>query len=126
LQGNRDAGTLVGQIFDPFFTTKNLQDCRRVRVGVLEWQGITAKGSSDPMEAHGSKVLAMIDIGVLVFREGLESILVLSAITASMISNNGVQRRPFAMCGCWISCDDCYLVYRRWNRKKSLSKHSGP
>src|SRR6266478_4615396 len=66
-------------------------------VAVLVWQGITAKGSPDPMEAHGSKAVAIFDIGVLVFREGLESILVLSAITASMIGNNGVHRRPVAM-----------------------------
>jgi high-affinity iron transporter len=66
-------------------------------IAVLVWQGITAKGSPDPMEAHGSKAVAIFDIGVLVFREGLECILVLSAITASMIGNNGVHRRPVAM-----------------------------
>jgi high-affinity iron transporter len=66
-------------------------------IAVLVWQGITAKGSPDPMEAHGSKVVAIFDVGVLVFREGLESILVLSAITASMIGNNGVHRRPVAI-----------------------------
>ena len=66
-------------------------------LAVLVWQGITAKGSPDPTEAHGSKAVAIFDIGVLVFREGLESILVLSAITTSMIGNNGVHRRPVAM-----------------------------
>jgi high-affinity iron transporter len=66
-------------------------------VAVLVWQGITAKGAPDPLEAHGSKAVAIFDIGVLVFREGLECILVLSAITASMIGNNGVHRRPVAM-----------------------------
>jgi high-affinity iron transporter len=66
-------------------------------VAVLVWQGITAHGSPDPTQARGNKAVAIFDIGVLVFREGLESILVLSAITASMIGNNGVHRRPVAM-----------------------------
>jgi high-affinity iron transporter len=66
-------------------------------VAVLIWQGITAHGSPDPTRAHGSKAVAIFDIGVLVFREGLESILVLSAIIASMVGTNGVHRRPVAM-----------------------------
>jgi high-affinity iron transporter len=37
-----------------------------------------------------------MDIGVLVFREGLECILVLSAITASMVGPNRSHRRPVA------------------------------
>src|SRR6516164_9930258 len=57
-------------------------------VAVLVWQGITAHGSPDPTHAHGSKAVAIFDIGVLVFREGLESILVLSAIIASMVGTN--------------------------------------
>jgi high-affinity iron transporter len=66
-------------------------------IAVLVWQGSTAKGSPDPTEAHGSEAVAIFDIGVLVFREGLESILVLTAITASMIGNNGLHRRPVAI-----------------------------
>lgn len=66
-------------------------------VAVLVWQGITAHGSPDPTQAHGNKAVAIFDIGVLVFREGLESILVLSAITASLNGNNGVHRRPITI-----------------------------
>jgi len=66
-------------------------------IAVLVWQGITAHGSPDPTHAHGSKAVAIFDIGVLVFREGLESILVLSAIIASMVGTNAVHRRPVAM-----------------------------
>jgi high-affinity iron transporter len=66
-------------------------------VAVLVWQGITAHGSPDPTQARGNKAVAIFDIGVLVFREGLECILVLSAITASMVGNHGVHRRPVAM-----------------------------
>ena len=66
-------------------------------VAVLVWQGITAHGSPDPTQAHGSEAVAVFDIGVLVFREGLESILVLSAIVASMVGTNAVHRRPIGM-----------------------------
>ena len=51
---------------------------------VLVWQGITAHGAPDPTAAHTTPAVAILDIAVLVFREGLECILVLSAITASM------------------------------------------
>jgi high-affinity iron transporter len=66
-------------------------------VAVLVWQGITAQGSPDPAQAHGSTAVAVFDIGVLVFREGLECILVLSAITASMVGDHRVHRRPVAV-----------------------------
>jgi high-affinity iron transporter len=65
-------------------------------LGVLVWQGITAHGSPDPSQAHGNQAVAIFDIGVLVFREGLESILVLAAIVASMVGTNAVHRRPIA------------------------------
>jgi high-affinity iron transporter len=38
-------------------------------IAVLVWQGITAKGSPDPMEAPGSKAVAIFDVGVLVFEK---------------------------------------------------------
>jgi high-affinity iron transporter len=38
----------------------------------------------------------IVDTGLLVFREGLEMILVLSAITASMMGANQTYRRPIA------------------------------
>lgn len=65
-------------------------------VGVLVWQGVTAKGAPDPTQPHTSKTVALLDIAVLVFREGLECILVLSAITASMVGNHHIHRRPVA------------------------------
>src|SRR6516164_943219 len=57
---------------------------------VLVWQGITAHGAPDPTHARGDRAVVIFDIGVLVFREGLESILVLSAIVASMGGLNAV------------------------------------
>jgi high-affinity iron transporter len=53
-------------------------------VGILIWQGLTSNGNPDPTVANTSRISAILDIAVLVFREGLESILVLAAITAGL------------------------------------------
>ncbi|HEY4284957.1 MAG TPA: FTR1 family protein [Chthoniobacterales bacterium] len=66
-------------------------------VSVIVWQGFTAHGSPDPLQPHTSPTVAFLDIGVLVFREGLECILVLAAITASMIGSKRAHRRPVAV-----------------------------
>ena len=62
--------------------------------GVLVWQGITSGGNHDPTAPNTSPTAALLNIAVLVFREGLECILVLSAITASMTGNKQAHRRP--------------------------------
>jgi high-affinity iron transporter len=66
-------------------------------LGALIWQGVTAKGAPDPTQPHTSQTVAILDIAVLVFREGLECILVLSAITASMVGDHRIHRRPIAV-----------------------------
>lgn len=53
-------------------------------VALLIWQGVTANGNPDPTLPNTSHLSAILDISVLVFREGLESILVLAAITAGL------------------------------------------
>ena len=65
-------------------------------VAILVWQGVTAQGAPDPMRPTTSPTVAFLDIGVLVFREGLECILVLAAITASMTGAKQAHRRPVA------------------------------
>jgi high-affinity iron transporter len=65
-------------------------------VSALVWQGVTASGNPSPAAAHISPGAAILDTGLLVFREGLETILVLSAITASMVGANQAYRRPIA------------------------------
>src|SRR5438094_7163763 len=65
-------------------------------VAMLVWQGITANGAPDPTRPNTSSTVAFLDIGVLVFREGLECILVLAAITASMTGPKRMHRRPVA------------------------------
>lgn len=64
---------------------------------VLIWQAIAAGGTPDPTQPHTTPTVAMFDIGVLVFREGLECILVLAAITASMVGRDQAHRRPVAV-----------------------------
>jgi high-affinity iron transporter len=64
---------------------------------ILIWQGLTEHGAPDPMRPNTSPTVAFLDIGVLVFREGLECILVLAAITASMVGAKQTHRRPVAL-----------------------------
>lgn len=49
------------------------------------------------MRPNTSPTIASLDIGVLVFREGLECILVLAAVTASMTGAKQAHRRPVAI-----------------------------
>ena len=63
-------------------------------LGLLAWQGITAAGNPDPLASHTGTSAPILDIGVLVFREGLECILVLSAVMASMVGADAAHRRP--------------------------------
>ena len=66
-------------------------------IALIIWQGVTAHGTPDPLQPDASSAVATMDIGILVFREGLECILVLAAITASMTGSDQVHRRPVAM-----------------------------
>jgi high-affinity iron transporter len=66
-------------------------------IAMLVWQGVTAQGAPDPMRPNTSPTVAFLDIGILVFREGLECILVLAAITASMTGAKRSHRRPVAL-----------------------------
>lgn len=63
-------------------------------IGVLVWQGITSHGAPDPTAPNASATATILNIAVLVFREGLECILVLTAITASMIGEKKSHRQP--------------------------------
>jgi high-affinity iron transporter len=63
---------------------------------VLVWQGITSAGAPDPLAIDKAAAVKALDIAVLVFREGLECILVLAAITASMKGSTQPYQRPVA------------------------------
>ena len=54
---------------------------------VLVWQGVVAHGAPDPTAAHLSLSAMAFSSGVLVFREGLEAVLVLAAITGGVVRN---------------------------------------
>ena len=85
-----------------FFTGKSVRIVIRVLLavavlvvaGILIWQGVTAQGNPNPVAPNTSPAAATLDIGVLVFREGLESILVLAAIVASMTGERQSLRKP--------------------------------
>jgi len=66
-------------------------------VALLAWAGVTAEGAPDPTDGQKSKWALILDVGVLVFREGLECILVLAAITASMVGPTAHHRKPVAI-----------------------------
>ena len=68
--------------------------CAIIVTGVLVWQGVTAQGNPNPTAPHTNPTAAVMDIAVLVFREGLESILVLAAIIASMTGEKQSHRKP--------------------------------
>jgi high-affinity iron transporter len=51
-------------------------------------------GPQDPTEVHMSHTTAVFNSGMIVFREGLEAILIFAAVTASFVGANREKRRP--------------------------------
>ncbi len=66
-------------------------------VGFVAWGLFAATGNTDPLAADTSQSSAIFDIGVLVFREGLECVLVLAAISAGAASQQQSTRNPIAI-----------------------------
>lgn len=64
--------------------------------GALVWQGITASGVPNPTATHLDTNAVILNTGILVFREGLEAILVLAALTASLVKSKQAYRKPIA------------------------------
>src|ERR1700690_1166931 len=70
--------------------------------GLLVWQFANASGGTpDPTSAnqHLSHLAVVVDSAILVLREGLETILVLAVLTASMRGANSTYRKPLALGG---------------------------
>jgi high-affinity iron transporter len=65
-------------------------------VGVVVWQVTTSGALPDPTALGSDATAKIVDIAVLVFREGLESILVLAAVTAGMVGSKTRFLRPVA------------------------------
>ena len=63
---------------------------------LLGWHasGGTTNPAALPADARLSHTTVVIDSAILVFREGLETILVLAAVTASFLGANRIYRRP--------------------------------
>jgi high-affinity iron transporter len=68
-------------------------------VALLAWSAFDAHGGTpEPTSGeHLSHGAVVLDSALLVFREGLETILVLAAVTASMVGATEVYRRPIAI-----------------------------
>jgi high-affinity iron transporter len=68
-------------------------------IGALAWKAVTAPdGVPDPTApgVHLSHGAVVVDSALLVFREGLEAVLVLAAFTASFVGANSGYRKPVA------------------------------
>ena len=65
---------------------------------ILGWH--SPGGTPDPTRSRGAHAQphlpSVIDSAILVFREGLQTILVLAATTASFLGSNRAYRRPVA------------------------------
>jgi high-affinity iron transporter len=84
-------------------------------VALLIWQGVTSHGAPDPTVPQTSHLSAILDITVLVFREGLETILVLAAITAGLSRKDGATHHTLpiffgAACGILASIVTWFIV----------------
>ncbi len=79
--------------------------------GLLVWQGVASGGWPNPLKAHTGSVAGVLDIAVLVFREGLECILVLAAITASMAHSDRPYQRP-VIAGAGIALGATLITWR--------------
>jgi high-affinity iron transporter len=66
-------------------------------VAILIWQGVTASGNPNPIAKGINPISAVLDTGILVFREGLEAILVLAALTASLVRTEQGYWKPVAL-----------------------------
>ncbi|MEI4832258.1 FTR1 family protein [Bacillus sp. FJAT-53711] len=56
-----------------------------VVIGVIIWQGVNYQGNPDPTAKDITPGAAIINTAILIFREGLEAILVLSAIISGLV-----------------------------------------
>src|SRR5690242_12469566 len=65
-------------------------------LGALVWQGMVASGNPDPTTPGLNHTAIIVNTGLLVFREGLEAILVIAALTASFMGSNKDYRLPVA------------------------------
>src|SRR3954465_10883074 len=65
-------------------------------VGLVYLMATASTGPIDPTEVRGqqSHTTVVFNSAIIVFREGLEAILIFAAVTASMVGANARHRRP--------------------------------
>jgi high-affinity iron transporter len=68
-----------------------------VLLGLLLWQAIHFNGAPDPTADGLSPRAVVLNTGILVFREGLEAVLILAALTASLLRTNEGYWKPIAL-----------------------------
>jgi high-affinity iron transporter len=68
-----------------------------VLIGLLFWQAVRFDGAPDPTAEGLSPRAVVLNTGILVFREGLEAVLILAALTASLVRTNEGYWRPIAL-----------------------------
>lgn len=66
-------------------------------LGVLVWQGVSSRGNPDPLATGISPAAAIVNTGILVFREGLEAVLVLAALTTTLVRTRAGLWKPIAI-----------------------------
>ncbi|MGB6875427.1 MAG: FTR1 family protein [Candidatus Acidiferrales bacterium] len=71
--------------------------CGLLVAGIIVWQALTSSGNPNPLAPNTNRSAALLDVGVLVFREGLECVLVLAAITAGAGEKRQSYRNPIAI-----------------------------
>jgi high-affinity iron transporter len=62
--------------------------------GVVYLMATAKTGPVDPTEVRQSHGTAVFNSSIIVFREGLEAVLIFAAVTASFIGGNAARRRP--------------------------------
>jgi high-affinity iron transporter len=65
--------------------------------GLVYLMATADTGPVDPTESHQSHGTAVFNSSIIVFREGLEAVLIFAAVTASFIGGNRARRRPVVL-----------------------------
>lgn len=66
-------------------------------LAAMIWQALTAAGNPDPEAAGLSRGAVTLSTAIIVFREGLEAILILAALTASLVRTSTKFWKPVAI-----------------------------
>src|SRR5215218_10460803 len=67
-----------------------------VIAGLVYLMATASAGPVDPTEVHGqqSQATVVANSSIIVFREGLEAVLIFAAVTASFLGANKARRKP--------------------------------